>query len=61
MPLTDYACPECGGCLHTDDLLEGECVTPGCGAEFDAGLGPREDLPEFDMDEWEAEHEVEGL
>lgn len=34
MPLTDFECPECGGVLHTDDLLEKECVTPGCGAEL---------------------------
>ena len=31
MPLTDKECPNCGGVLHTDDLLEQECVTPGCG------------------------------
>ena len=48
MPLTDFACPECGGLLHTDDLIEGECVTPGCGAEFPAGLGERDDLPELE-------------
>lgn len=53
MPLTDYACPECGGLLHSDDLLEGKCITPGCGAEFRAGLGERTDLPEYDGDDTE--------
>lgn len=47
MPLTDYACPACGGLLHTDDLLDGECVTPGCGETFPAGLGYRDDLPTY--------------
>lgn len=48
MPLTDSACPECGGLFHTDDLIEGECITPGCGAEFPAGLGERDYLPEWE-------------
>lgn len=39
MPMTHYQCPDCGGCLHTDDLLEGECVTPACGYD----LGPHWD------------------
>jgi len=46
--MTDYGCPGCGGLMHTDDLLEGECVTQGCGETFPPGLGPRNDLPEYD-------------
>jgi len=34
MPMTDLECPNCGGALHTDDLVESTCVTPGCGHEF---------------------------
>lgn len=33
MPLTDYTCPECGGIVHTDGLIDGEHVL-GCGVEF---------------------------
>lgn len=60
MPLADYACPNCEGCLHTDDLIEGECVTPGCGEEFPPGFRPREDLPEYEGGN-KGEHTVEGL
>lgn len=34
MPITKKKCPDCDGWLHTDDLIERECVTPGCGAEL---------------------------
>jgi hypothetical protein len=50
MPFTDYACPACGGRLHTDDLIEGKCVTPGCGESFPRGLGDRDDLPQYKPD-----------
>lgn len=48
MPLTDYACPACGGLLHTDDLIDDECVTPGCGATLSDYADTRGDLPEWD-------------
>lgn len=38
MPVTDIECPNCGGVLHTDDLLERECVTSGCGHELPSSL-----------------------
>jgi len=34
MPLTDYACPNCDGLLHSDDLIERECITPNCGCDL---------------------------
>lgn len=45
MPVTNYLCPGCRGLLHTDDLMEGRCITNDCGAMFDTGVGPRDDLP----------------
>jgi len=71
MPLTRYACPRCGACLHTDDLLEGMCLTGGCGKSFDRGLGDRPDLPLFseantdtdvdtDTDSGDSDEETEG-
>lgn len=60
MPITSRACPECGGCLHTDDLIEGECITPGCGETFSSGLGHRDDLPKYDPDDaTTGEHTIE--
>jgi len=62
MPLTKYACPRCGACLHTDDLLEGVCITGGCGKPFDRGLGDRPDLPVFPTETHGSDttHQIEG-
>lgn len=60
MPLTDNACPNCRGRLHTDDLLSGKCVTPGCGADLTEHFdGEKWNLPEYDEEEApEGEHEI---
>lgn len=34
-PMTTIECPGCEHPVHTDDLLEGKCVTNGCGCVFD--------------------------
>lgn len=47
MSLTDVTCPDCDGYLHTDDLLERECVTPGCGATLPASLYEEENIRAF--------------
>lgn len=50
MQLTDYACPNCDGLLHSDDLIDDKCVTSGCGATLSDYVEYVEDLPEWKQD-----------